>query len=68
MSENIVISKKSNLKGDDGYRVFSLRVKETTVIELDKIASDTNRSRNEIINGSSLFQVGNAKSNPPASR
>lgn len=44
----IAISKKP--KGEDGYKTFSIRIKEETVAELDEIAQVTNRSRNEIIN------------------
>lgn len=44
----LVISKKP-LKGEDGHKVFSVRIKDETVDALDKIASETNRSRNEII-------------------
>lgn len=35
--------------GDDGYRVFSVRVREDVVEKIDAIAQDTGRSRNEII-------------------
>ena len=47
--EKLIISKKQ-LKGEDGYKVFSIRIKEETLNELEKIVSKTNRSRNEIIN------------------
>lgn len=46
--ENLVITKK--LKGDDGYKVFSVRIKDETVARLDDIAKKTNRSRNDLIN------------------
>ena len=36
-------------RGDDGYRVFSVRVREDIVAKIDAIAQDTGRSRNEII-------------------
>jgi len=48
-SKKIIISKKSNLKGDDGYKTFSVRIKDGTVKKLDKISKETNRSRNELI-------------------
>lgn len=48
MKEKLVINKKS-LKGDDGYKTFSIRIKEETAQSLDHIASETNRSRNELI-------------------
>ena len=45
----IKISKK-RLKGNDGYKLFTVRVREDIVNEMDQIADKTNRSRNEIIN------------------
>ena len=50
MAKKLQITKKSNLKGDDGYKTFSIRVKDEIVDSLDKISSETNRSRNELIN------------------
>lgn len=50
MKEILEISKKSKLKGEDGYKVFSVRIKESTVKALDDISDKTNRSRNELIN------------------
>lgn len=49
MKEKLIINKKS-LKGEDGYKTFSIRIKEETVLSLDKLAEETNRSRNELIN------------------
>ena len=49
MKEKLIIKKKS-LKGEDGYKTFSIRIKEETVANLDKLADETNRSRNELIN------------------
>ena len=37
-------------RGDDGYKLISVRIKEHTLSELDRIASETNYSRNELIN------------------
>jgi len=48
--KKIAIPKKSNLKGDDGYKTFSIRIKESTVEQLDEIAEKSNRSRNGLIN------------------
>ncbi len=36
--------------GDDGYKVISIRIKENTLNLIDDISSQTNRSRNSIIN------------------
>lgn len=49
MEEKLIIPKKS-LKGEDGYKTFSIRIKEQTVCKLDKLSNSTNRSRNELIN------------------
>ena len=49
MKEKLIIKRKK-LKGDDGYRTFSVRIKEETVDALERIAEETNRSRNELIN------------------
>ena len=46
--KKLVISKK--LKGDDGHKTFSIRIKDETVERLDDIAKKTNRSRNDLIN------------------
>ena len=50
MEEKLVIKKKNKLKGDDGYKVFSVRIKDETVTQLEQISRESNRSRNEIIN------------------
>ena len=48
MSSTIKIYKK-DLKGEDGYKIFSIRIKEETVTALDGLAAKSNRSRNELI-------------------
>ena len=49
MKEKLIIEKKG-LKGEDGYKTFSIRIKDETVAGLDTLAKQTNRSRNELIN------------------
>ncbi|MBQ2889497.1 MAG: ribbon-helix-helix protein, CopG family [Clostridia bacterium] len=49
MEDKLVINKK-NLKGEDGYKTFSVRIKDTTVARLNKLSEETHRSRNELIN------------------
>ncbi len=49
MKEPLIIMKKQ-LRGEDGYKTFSVRLKDETVADLDKLSKDTNRSRNELIN------------------
>ena len=46
----IRITKKENLKGEDGNSVISVRIKKNVLSELDNIAKQTDRSRNEVIN------------------
>lgn len=41
---------KIKKRGEDGNRVISVRIKEDTLQELDRLASETNYSRNELIN------------------
>ena len=40
---------KRRLKGDDGFKVFSVRLEQELVDRIDNIAEYTNRSRNELI-------------------
>lgn len=49
MKEKLIISKKS-FKGEDGYKTFSIRIKDETVANLDILSKESNRSRNELIN------------------
>ena len=41
---------KINKKGEDGYKVISVRIKEGTLSKIDDLALKSNRSRNELIN------------------
>lgn len=50
MAEEIKITKKSTRRGDDGYKVVSVRMKEEMIERLDVLSAKTNRSRNELIN------------------
>lgn len=50
MSEEITIKKKVTRKGDDGYRIVSVRMKEELIQRLDSLSVSSNRSRNELIN------------------
>ena len=45
---NLVIHPK-RAKGEDGYRTFSVRVKEDIVEQVNEIAAKTGRSRNELV-------------------
>lgn len=50
MSEEIIITKKASRKGDDGYKIVSVRMKDELIDCLDNLSAQTNRSRNELIN------------------
>ena len=50
MEREIKITKKAARRGDDGYKVVSVRMKEEMLERLDGLSSQTNRSRNELIN------------------
>lgn len=50
MDKEIKITKKTLRRGDDGYKIVSVRMKEEMLERLDRLAAQTNRSRNELIN------------------
>ncbi len=41
---------KIKRRGEDGSKVITVRIKEETLMALDRIASESNYSRNELIN------------------
>lgn len=41
---------KIKKRGEDGSRIITVRIREETLFELDKIAAESNYSRNELIN------------------
>ena len=41
---------KIKKRGEDGNRIISVRIKEETLVAIDKLAAETNYSRNELIN------------------
>jgi len=41
---------KITRRGEDGYKVISMRIKEGTLEKIDQLAQETNRSRNDILN------------------
>ncbi|MGM9604380.1 MAG: ribbon-helix-helix protein, CopG family [Faecousia sp.] len=47
MDNNPLIIKR---RADDGHRVISVRIREETLAEIDRLAAETNHSRNELIN------------------
>ncbi|MFQ7291426.1 MAG: CopG family transcriptional regulator [Monoglobales bacterium] len=41
---------KITKRGDDGYKLISVRIKEGILAKIDKLSQESNRSRNELIN------------------
>lgn len=61
MAEEIKITKKTHQRGDDGYKVISVRMKDEMIAELEILSSETNRSRNELINILLQYALKNVK-------
>lgn len=47
MKNDPLIIKK---RGEDGTKIISVRIKEDLLIKLDRVSSESNYSRNELIN------------------
>ena len=60
VDKKLIINKK-NLKGEDGYKTFSIRIKDETVDRLNTLSEATNRSRNELINLLLDFAIDNCE-------
>ena len=45
-NEPLIIKKR----GEDGNRIITVRIREDTLAELDRLSAESNRSRNELIN------------------
>lgn len=50
MVDEIRIKKKSPKRGDDGYKIVSVRMRDELIAKLDSLSMQSNRSRNELIN------------------
>lgn len=50
MAKEIEITKKTARRGDDGYKIVSVRMREEMIERLDALSNETSRSRNELIN------------------
>ena len=50
MAKEIKITKKAARRGHDGYKIVSVRMRAEMITRLDALSSETNRSRNELIN------------------
>lgn len=47
--DDTLIIKPKKYKGNDGYKTFSIRIKEELVKNIDSISAQTGHSRNELI-------------------
>lgn len=48
MADNKLVLKSKRLRGEDGSKVISIRMKDGLIAKMDEIASQTGRSRNEL--------------------
>ncbi|MCH5354083.1 MAG: CopG family transcriptional regulator [Acutalibacter sp.] len=58
MSNELLVIKR---RGEDGNRVITVRIREETLAELERLVSETNYSRNELINIILSYGVKNIK-------
>lgn len=58
MAEEPLIIKK---RGEDGNRVITVRIREDILSELDRLAAESNYSRNELINIILRYGIKNIK-------
>lgn len=49
MNDDKLVLHPKKVRGEDGYRTFSIRVREETVVKIDRISAQTGYSRNELI-------------------
>ena len=56
LDKKLILTKKA-LKGEDGHKTFSIRIRDDLVEQLDTLAQKTNRSRNDLINTLLEFAV-----------
>lgn len=49
MQEDRLVIRPKKSKGDDGYKVFSIRIREEVVDKLENLSKRTDYSRNELI-------------------
>ena len=61
MASKDLIIKPKRAKGDDGYRTFSIRIKEEIVSKLDNISTQTGHSRNELIGLLLEYEIENCR-------
>lgn len=63
MGNNSLIIEPKPPKGEDGYHCFSIRIKQNTFDKIEKISSESGRSRNEVIRMLLTYALENCKVN-----
>ena len=63
MRDNAIIKipRKTHFKGEDGYKIFSVRIRNETADVLEELAEKSNRSRNELVNFILEYAVNNSE-------
>jgi len=49
MDNDMLVITPKPLKGEDGFKTFSIRIREDIIMQLDTMSQTTGRSRNELI-------------------
>lgn len=49
MADDLLVLKPKKLRGDDGFKVFSIRIRDEIVANLDDLSTQSGHSRNELI-------------------
>ena len=60
MNEKLVITKK-NPRGVDGYKIFSIRIRDDTLDRINFLSEQTGRTRNELIGTLLEFALDNCE-------
>ena len=60
MKEKLVITKK-NPRGVDGYKIFSIRIRDDTLDRINFLSEQTGRTRNELIGTLLEFALDNCE-------
>ena len=60
MKEKLVITKK-NPRGVDGYKIFSIRIRDDTLDRINFLSEQTGRTRNEVIGTLLEFALDNCE-------
>ena len=60
-SVTIKIPRKKHLRGEDGYKTFSVRIRNEIAGALEKLAEKSNRSRNELVSFILEYAVNNSE-------